>query len=406
MITIPVQAASGNTEPAPCGTIPAIAQAYSLNLTVVPHVSGGAVDYVSMWPANGVQPFVSTLDDPQGMIVSNAAIVPAGTPSGGISVYNDGPSVTDVVIDMNGFYAAPTDLNGNTALGAGTLSSNSSGGANTATGFDALTSNTSGGANTASGYNSMADNTTGASNTASGASALESNTSGGANTAAGAGALQSNTSGIQNTATGASALLNNTTGNNNIAVGYYSGTSVAAANSNNIDIGSVGVSGDGAAANSGVIRIGTAGTQTSFFASGITGVNVSGAAVMVSASGQLGVVSSSRRYKEDIQDMGDASSGLLRLRPVTFRYKQPFDDGSKPIEYGLIAEEVAEVYPDLVARSADGQIETVKYQVLDSMLLNEVQKQAEQIRLLEDRLTALEAAATAVPDTAVPEPTR
>ena len=89
--------------------------------------------------------------------------------------------------------------------------------------------------------------------------------------------------------------------------------------------------------------------------------------------------------------MGDASSGLLRLRPVTFRYKQPFADGSKPIEYGLIAEEVAEVYPDLVAHSADGQIETVKYQLLDSMLLNELQKQAELIRSLEDRLAALEA---------------
>ena len=81
--------------------------------------------------------------------------------------------------------------------------------------------------------------------------------------------------------------------------------------------------------------------------------------------------SSSRRYKEDIQDMGDGSRGLMQLRPVTFRYKKAFADDSKPIQYGLIAEEVAEVYPDLVARSADGQIETVKYQVLDSMLLNE-----------------------------------
>jgi chromosome segregation ATPase len=77
--------------------------------------------------------------------------------------------------------------------------------------------------------------------------------------------------------------------------------------------------------------------------------------------------------------MGEASRGLMRLRPVTFRYKNPFADGSKPIQYGLIAEEVAEVYPDLVARSADGQIETVKYQVLDSMLLNEVQHQQTEI---------------------------
>jgi hypothetical protein len=125
----------------------------------------------------------------------------------------------------------------------------------------------------------------------------------------------------------------------------------------------------------------------------------------------LGVATSSRRFKEDIHDMADASDGLMRLRPVTFRYKQPFDDGTKPIQYGLIAEEVAEVYPDLVAHSADGQIETVKYQVLDPMLLNEVQKQnqraqrqdetirqqrdqvsqqQEQIRKLEARLSALE----------------
>ena len=96
--------------------------------------------------------------------------------------------------------------------------------------------------------------------------------------------------------------------------------------------------------------------------------------------------------------MGDTSSGLLRLRPVTFRYKKPYADGSQPIQYGLIAEEVAEVYPDLVAHSADGQIETVKYQVLDSMLLNELQKQnltiaaqKDQIRSLEDRLARVEA---------------
>jgi hypothetical protein len=94
----------------------------------------------------------------------------------------------------------------------------------------------------------------------------------------------------------------------------------------------------------------------------------------------LGVASSSRRYKEDIRDMGSTSEGLMRLRPVTFRYKHPFDDVSKPIQYGLIAEEVAEVYPDLVAHSADGQIETVKYQLLDPMLLNELQRQQGEIR--------------------------
>src|ERR1700677_2556567 len=90
--------------------------------------------------------------------------------------------------------------------------------------------------------------------------------------------------------------------------------------------------------------------------------------------------SSSRRFKEDIQDMGDTSSGLMRLRPVTFRYKQPYQDGSKPIDYGLVAEEVADVYPDLVAYSPSGEVQTVQYQKINAMLLNEVQKQHQQIQ--------------------------
>ena len=125
--------------------------------------------------------------------------------------------------------------------------------------------------------------------------------------------------------------------------------------------------------------LGDSATQTRFFASGVRGVttgNNDAIPVLIDSNGQLGTTSSSRRYKEDIQDMGDASSDLMLLRPVTFRYQKPFADGSKPIQYGLIAEEVAEVYPDLVARSENGQIETVKYQVLDSMLLNELQEAA------------------------------
>ena len=100
--------AGANTAPAPCGTVPSNAQAYSINITVVPHAPG-AVDYVTLWPAGSTQPYVSTLNDPEGLIVSNAAIVPAGASSGGMSVYNAGPSITDVVIDMNGYFAAPTD---------------------------------------------------------------------------------------------------------------------------------------------------------------------------------------------------------------------------------------------------------------------------------------------------------
>jgi hypothetical protein len=187
-------------------------------------------------------------------------------------------------------------------------------------------------------------------------------------------------------------------GSNNIAVGYQAATGVSGVHNNNIHIGTAG-----AVADNGVIRIGgnTAlgsgdpATQTAFYASGIGNANIGGDTNAVSVlidtvTGQLGVASSSRRYKEDIHDMADASDGLMRLRPVTFRYKKPFDDGAKPIQYGLIAEEVAEVYPDLVARSAEGQIETVKYQVLDSMLLNEVQRQQSEIGAQKEQLHRLE----------------
>jgi hypothetical protein len=224
---------------------------------------------------------------------------------------------------------------------------------------------------------------------------MTNSTTGSNNTASGAVALYSNSTGSFNTANGVGALYSNTTGSNNIAIGPSAAVNVSGGNSNNIHIGNSGTSGD-----SGTIRIGTPGTQTSFFVAGVSGVTtgLSGAVnVVVDGNGQLGTVSSSRRYKEDIQDMGLASSGLLQLRPVTFRYKQPYADGSKPLDYGLIAEEVAEVYPDLVVRGKDGQAETIQYQKLTPMLLNELQKlhrqnesDQEKIRLLESRLAALE----------------
>jgi hypothetical protein len=304
-------------------------------------------------------------------------------------------------------------LSDNTALGIGALGANTTGISNTASGFEALFSNTVGVFNTATGYNALLNNTTGGDNTASGSEALFSNTTGAANaaiggaallenttgnenTASGVDALLENTTGSENTANGAAALSSNTTGDNNIAIGFAAGSRVSSGN-NNIHIGNQGFSSD-----SGTIRIGNLGTQTSFFVAGVrgvpTGIN-NAIPVVIDSAGQLGTVSSSRRFKEDIQEMRDASQGLMRLRPVTFRYQKPFEDGSKPIQYGLIAEEVAEVYPDLVARSADGQIETVKYQVLDSMLLNEVQRQQAEIRGLEQqnqdlqrRLARLEAA--------------
>ena len=453
-VTFPVQSAAeaaADTTPSPCGTIPSIAQAYSFNITVIPKTAGG-IGFVSIWPSGGAQPAVSTINDGSGQILANAAIVPAGTPSGGVSVFNSGPASMDLIIDMNGFYAAPSDLINNTAIGAGALVSNATGSNNTATGSDTLQSNTSGQANTANGalalqhningndntaigesalaanvsganntaigVEALVLNTTGSNNTAIGGSVLVNNTMGQQNSAIGPGSLQSNTTGSQNTALGVFALNGNTTGNLNTAVGYEASgggsnnTSIgvfaggglsggnniaigasagsAAGQGNNIDIGSPGATFD-----YGAIRIGTSGTQTTFFVAGVNNVNLgsdsNAVGVLIdTTTGQLGIASSSRRYKEDIEDMGDASRDLMRLRPVTFRYKKPFADGSKPIQYGLIAEEVDEVYPDLVAHSADGQIETVKYQVLDSMLLNEVQRQQAEIRRLEERLARLE----------------
>lgn len=265
-----------------------------------------------------------------------------------------------------------------TATGSSALESNTTGGGNTATGYAALFFNSGGGSNTATGDLALFRNTLGYYNTATGSGALLSNSTGSSNTASGDGALSSNTTGSNNVAVGNVALGNNTTGSNNIAIGVGAGEGVSMVNSNNIQIGSAGSTSD-----SGAIRIGTIGTQTSFFVAGVSGVATglnNAVPVMIDSNGQLGTISSSRRLKEDIHEMGDASRELMRLRPVTFRYKQPFDDGSKPVQYGLIAEEVAEVYPDMVARSADGQIETVKYQMLDPMLLNEVQRQQAQIQ--------------------------
>jgi hypothetical protein len=256
-----------------------------------------------------------------------------------------------------------------------------------------------GGANTATGIKALFSNTTGNTNSATGGFALLDNTTGSFNTAMGDGALGNNTTGIGNTAMGSIALANNTTGSFNIAIGFLAGDNITG--DNNIDIGSgqPGIVGE-----SNTIRIGSAFNDRTFIA-GIAGVNVGpAAAVLVNSAGQLGTMSSSR-FKDDIQDMGDASSDLMKLRPVTFRYKQAQEDGSHPLQYGLVAEEVADVNPGLVQFDKDGQPQTVLYHVLPAMLLNEVQKehqkiedqqkliqdQQEQLKAQEERLRKLEA---------------
>lgn len=259
----------------------------------------------------------------------------------------------------------------NIALGEGAMME-STAFSDTAVGFDALFGDSGG------------------RNTAVGSVALSANFSGSANTAVGASALAQSGFGSENTALGEEALANNLDGNFNVAIGYQAANNVLSGNSNNIHIGSLGSLND-----NGTVRIGTTGSQTSFFVAGVRGVttaNNDALPVMIDSNGQLGTVSSSRRFKEDIQDMREASAGLMQLRPVTFRYQKPFADGSKPIQYGLIAEDVAAVYPDLVTYTPDGQVEAVKYQVLDAMLLNEVKRQQDEIRTLQDRLAKMEAA--------------
>lgn len=259
-------------------------------------------------------------------------------------------------------------------------------------GYAVLGSST-GNSNAVFGNYSMHSNSTGGGNAALGYNALYSNTTGTSNVAVGYKSLFSNTSGYYNVGLGLQALYN-TTGESNIGIGNNSGANITTGNFN-IDIGNNGTSGDNS-----VIRIGNSSYGANgFYAAGIFGTTVSSGdavEVVIGSGGQLGTVNSSIRFKKDVQEMGSASDRLFQLRPVTYRYKQPNANGSSPIEYGLIAEEVAKVYPDLVVKNADGQIQTVQYQKLTPMLLNELQKQHQlmeeqkaKIAQLEEQLAAL-----------------
>jgi hypothetical protein len=258
--------------------------------------------------------------------------------------------------------------NNNTATGDSALLSNTTGNDNTATGFDALYRNTTGFSNTANGVTALYSNTIGLANTGSGYSAIVSNTTGSFNTATGVDALQANTTGNNNTANGYSALLSNTTGSSNIALGVSAGTNLTTG-SNNIDIGNNGAAGDFAR-----IRIGTRPTHKNTFIAGIFGVTVpTGVAVLVDNSGHLGTTTSSARFKEAIKPMDKASESILALKPVTFRYKQELDP-QRIAQFGLVAEEVEKVNPDLVARDDEGKPYTVRYEAVNAMLLNEFLK--------------------------------
>jgi uncharacterized coiled-coil protein SlyX len=242
---------------------------------------------------------------------------------------------------------------------------------NTAIGAAALLSNTTGFNNTANGFQALFSNTTGISNTAIGDGALENNTGSG-NTANGAFALISNTTGNQNTANGADALLNNTTGSNNIALGTLAGQNLTTGDYN-IDIGNNGIAGD-----SNAIRIGDDSHQGSTFIAAIYGIPVSGLAVEIDSFDHLGTVGSSQRFKEEIKPMDKASEAILALRPVTFRYKKGIDPQRIP-QFGLVAEDVEQVNPDLVVRDKEGKPYSVRYEQVNAMLLNEFLKEHKKV---------------------------
>jgi hypothetical protein len=305
-------------------------------------------------------------------ITGNITLVPSTATVGNILkssarfIHNFGIGNTFLGVNAGNFIMTGDS---NTAAGFEALHDNTTGAQNTASGFRALQNNMTGFSNTANGLQALRENTTGSGNTASGANALFLNETGINNTASGLQALQDNTTGSGNTASGVRALQNNTTGSGNTAIGGGAGLNLTTG-SNNIAIDNVGIADE-----SNTIRIGD--TQTRTFIAGIRGVTTATAAipVLVGTDGQLGTVSSSRRVKDDITDMGTASTVLMQLRPVTFHYKSDQNPKGRSLQYGLVAEEVAAVAPNLVARSASGEIETVYYQHLTPMLLNEYQKQ-------------------------------
>jgi hypothetical protein len=359
-----------------CG-IPTDAAAASLNVTVTNTQGPG---FILIYPQGGSQPLVSTLNYVASQTIANAAIVPLGA-GGGITVIA-GVSGTDLILDVNGYYAPAGVGTNNTFLGLGAGNFTMTGDVNTGIGFGALHSNVSGGDNTAIGFGALGSNSSGSSNTAIGIQALLFNTMGGNNTAIGDGALPDNRTGNSNTAIGAGAL-DLSAGSNNIGIGAFAG-GLQQTGSHDIYIGNAGVNGE-----SNTIRIGDASFQDGgTIITGISGFGaVGGSPVYVTGGGRLGTnTSSSLRFKEDIRDIAGESDRLMRLRAVAFRYKPEFDP-TGVTQYGLIAEEVAEVYPDLVTSDRDGRPEGVRYHLIAPLLLNEVQKQH---RTIESQQTEIE----------------
>ncbi|HTY88054.1 MAG TPA: tail fiber domain-containing protein [Candidatus Acidoferrum sp.] len=313
--------------------------------------SGGVHSDNQNDPGGGAELMRLTLGS--GLTVNGALTLPATMPT----IYTGGNLLLRSDGSLLNFFA-----------GQGAGNSGMSGSQNTGVGNSALKNNTSGADNTADGSFALFRNTGGNFNTAVGDDALYSNTNGSDNTAEGTLALYSNTSGNFNTAIGYAALYNSTNGSQNIAVGYQAGYNVTTG-TGNIDIGNSGVLGD-----SGTIRIG--GSQTLTYIAGIYNSPAigGGTAVYIDSNGRVGVTPSSQHFKQNIRAMGDASDVLLALQPVTFQYKSNIDPQGHP-QFGLIAEQVEQVDPNLVLHDPAHGIYTVRYEAVNAMLLNEFLKE-------------------------------
>jgi hypothetical protein len=286
------------------------------------------------------------------------------------ALYSDGSSHDNVAagVEAMGYGAG----SGNTATGELSLDRGGFGSPNTADGFSAARFLRSAPApdqgNTAAGVNALRG-------TADYDAA--------ANTAAGLAALYGITTGNNNTASGWKALTSISSGINNIAIGYSAGLNLTTG-SNDIDVGNPGLPGE-----ANTIRLGATGTQQATYVAGISGATVpGGVSVVIGSNGQLGTMVSSERFKSDISSMGEASDPLLSLRPVTFRYNHDLDPAGIP-QFGLVAEEVEKLEPNLVARDSNGAVYTVRYQAVNAMLLNELLQQhrrVEQLKATRERL--------------------
>ena len=297
---------------------------------------------------------------------------------------------TDCVPAAFGVSPAPDGgyPNKNTAEGQDSLFSLTNGHSNTANGYVALKANTIGDLNTANGAFTLFFNQTGSENTATGYASLFYN-KGSSNTATGVGTLHDNSNGSRNTANGNGALTNNTTGNNNTANGFQAlGNNTTG--SFNIALGNG--AGSGVSTADDVICIGTAGANLShscYIGNIFNQSSPSGLAVYVNSDGKLGTAISSRRFKEEIKAMDKASEAILALQPVTFRYKKEFDPTGIS-QFGLVAEDVEKVNPDLVVRDKEGKAYTVRYDQINAMLLNGFLKEHKKVEEQEASIVRLQ----------------